>query len=90
MWSDLLENKSMAWVSWKSVCKPKDSGEVGIKDSVLFNRALLTKWLWRFIKENDAIWVGVLEQRYENIARRLISKCMGTLLEDWWMGMFGS
>lgn len=72
----------MAWVSWKSVCKPKDSGEVGIKDNVLFNRALLTKWLWRFIKESDAIWIGVLQQRYENIARRLIFKGMGTLLED--------
>lgn len=64
----------MDWVSWKFVCKSKENCGIGIKDIGLFNMALLTKWLWRFIKESDAIWIGILEHIYENIVRRLTFK----------------
>lgn len=74
LWSGLKEKRGMTWVSWKSVCKPKEEGGNGIKDIVLFNGAPQSKCLWRFNKKRDAIWVGILEERYGNIARRLILK----------------
>ncbi|CAK8576940.1 unnamed protein product [Lathyrus sativus] len=45
LWSGSMEKRSMAWVSWKTLCKLKVNGGFGIKDIGLFNRALLTKWL---------------------------------------------
>lgn len=48
--------------SWSLVCKPKEVGGLGIKDMAIFNRALLSKWLWRFIHEPNAIWVGIIEE----------------------------
>lgn len=64
----------MAWVSWKFVCKPKEFGEIRIKDVGVFNRDLLSKCLWRCIKEREVIWCGILEVRYGNITRRILSK----------------
>lgn len=43
------------------MCKPKEYGGTGIKDVDVFDRAMLTKWLWRFIKETNAFWRGILE-----------------------------
>lgn len=64
----------MAWVSWNSVCKPKELGGIGIKDVGLFDKDLPSKWLWCFIKETYVIWCGILESRYGNIIRRIMSK----------------
>ncbi|KAI5429274.1 hypothetical protein KIW84_034045 [Lathyrus oleraceus] len=74
LWSGSMEKSSMTWVSWKNVCKPKMNGRLGIKHIGLFSRALLTKWIWRFSKERHAIWIGILDYKYGNILRRLLSK----------------
>lgn len=71
LWKGFVEKSGIAWISWKSVCKSKEEGGLDIKDVSNFNRALLSKWLWWFLKEDKAIWVGILQQRYGNLRRRL-------------------
>lgn len=51
-----------------------DYGGIGIKHVGIFNRALLTKGLWRFLKETNAIWCGILEFRYGNLVRKILGK----------------
>lgn len=65
------KKRGIAWISWKSICKSKAEGCLGIKDVSNFNRALLSKWIWRFLKEERALWVGILQERYGNLSRRL-------------------
>ncbi|KAI5411581.1 hypothetical protein KIW84_056590 [Lathyrus oleraceus] len=60
------DKKVIHLVSWKSVCKPKEEGGLGIKNLELFNKALLLKWKWRIVKENDALWSEILRVRYIN------------------------
>ncbi|CAK8568710.1 unnamed protein product [Lathyrus sativus] len=77
----------MAWVSWFSVCKTKEHGGLGIKDISLFNRALLSKWLWRLIHEQDAIWKPLLVLKYGSFICRIVSNIEDSscrLHSPWW------
>ncbi|KAI5395054.1 hypothetical protein KIW84_061602 [Lathyrus oleraceus] len=58
IWLGSLDRSRMAWISWNSVCKPKEFGGIRDKDVGMFNRVLISKWLWRFIKDGEAIWLG--------------------------------
>ena len=46
------------------MCKDKKNGGLGIKDVSCFNRALLYKWKWRLLHEEEAIWEGISKHRY--------------------------
>ncbi|CAK8533179.1 unnamed protein product [Lathyrus sativus] len=51
LWVGSKEKRCIAWVSWKSICKSKEEGSLGIKDLGMFNKALLAKWWWRFLTD---------------------------------------
>jgi len=51
-------------VKWATICSPISLGGLGIKKVILFNAALLGKWLWRFGIENDALWRQVIKVKY--------------------------
>ena len=40
----------------------KDKGGINIKDVESFNKALLSKWLWQFINEDNALWVKIIKE----------------------------
>jgi hypothetical protein len=37
---------------------------LGLKNLILFNKALLGKWLWRFGNEQDSLWRQVIVSKY--------------------------
>lgn len=41
---------------WNNVCLPKRRGGLGVKNLSLFNMILLSKWKWRYLTEQDAIY----------------------------------
>jgi hypothetical protein len=53
LWGGPGEEFKYHLVSWAKVCTPISKGGLGIRNLVLFNRALLGKWLWRFGRERD-------------------------------------
>lgn len=87
LWHGNNSSRSIHWVSWKVVCKSKEEGGLGIKDLEVFNRALLSKWRWRIIKEKEVIWSGIVRHRYISLVLKLLSSnCRDIKRGDyiWW------
>ncbi|GKD06361.1 RNA-directed DNA polymerase, eukaryota, reverse transcriptase zinc-binding domain protein [Tanacetum coccineum] len=57
LWSQSDESKGKAKVAWKSVCKPKNQGGLGLKDLMMWNKALFIKHLWNIANKKDTLWV---------------------------------
>jgi hypothetical protein len=64
LWSGMGEETKFHLVSWSQVCEPVQHGGLGVKDLQQFNRALLSKWLWCFGMERDALWRQVVAAKY--------------------------
>ncbi|GKV19324.1 hypothetical protein SLEP1_g29604 [Rubroshorea leprosula] len=65
LWGGSEENKRISWVGWDSVCKSKEEGGLGVKNLGIFNVALLGKWRWRLLEEENALWRRVIEAKYK-------------------------
>lgn len=64
LWQGKESKKRFHFVDWKSICKPKKSGGLGIRPLVHMNRALLGKWLSR-LGEGYSLWVNVVAAKYD-------------------------
>lgn len=64
LWGGSEEDRKIAWVSWAQLCKTKAEGGLGIKDLDSFNVALLGKWRWRLLQNQNLLWCRVLLAKY--------------------------
>ncbi|KAL6321362.1 hypothetical protein AAG906_016417 [Vitis piasezkii] len=51
-------------VRWNLVCLERKKCGLGVKNSALMNKALLSKWNWRFAIESEALWKQVINHKY--------------------------
>ncbi|KAL4310177.1 hypothetical protein GQ457_01G054770 [Hibiscus cannabinus] len=56
--------RSIHWIKWDVLCRPKDFGGLGLYDLKVKNRALLNKWLWRYGNEPNNLWRRVIDAKY--------------------------
>jgi hypothetical protein len=67
IWGGMGEEFKYHLVSWAKVCTPISKGGLGIRNLVLFNSALLGKWLWCFGLERDAWWRVAVDSKYGSL-----------------------
>ena len=63
-WGHGEGEKKMHWISWSQIQKPLSEGGLGVVNFKLKNEALLAKWIWRFVSQQDAIWKDVITEFY--------------------------
>ena len=49
-----FETKKIHLVNWRIVSQAKGKGGLGIRNLNFLNRALLGKWVWRFVVEESS------------------------------------
>ena len=64
LWSGVGDEHKFHLVNWKQVCSPIARGGLGIRNMLLFNKALLGKWLWLYVNEFDSLWRRVVDCKY--------------------------
>ncbi|KAL4557476.1 hypothetical protein LXL04_035656 [Taraxacum kok-saghyz] len=57
LWTGGILTKGKAKVAWKMVCKPQEEGGLGIRDLQTWNKALLTRQIWRLTKVKNSLWM---------------------------------
>ena len=56
--------KKVSLVSWVTVCTVKRKGGMGIKSLSKMNKALLSKWNWRFANDRNSLWRKVIAIKF--------------------------
>ena len=64
LWDSKNSGNGFHWVNCDEVCRPKQEGGLGNRPLRVMNEALKTKWLWRFAKEDNAMWKNVIKAKY--------------------------
>nr|GEV01965.1 RNA-directed DNA polymerase, eukaryota [Tanacetum cinerariifolium]GEV02301.1 RNA-directed DNA polymerase, eukaryota [Tanacetum cinerariifolium] len=49
-------DKKITWVKWSKVLAAKQFGGLGVSSLFSLNRALLFRWVWRFISRDNSLW----------------------------------
>nr|GEW29187.1 hypothetical protein [Tanacetum cinerariifolium] len=49
-------DKNITWVKWSKVLAAKQFGGLGVSIHFSLNRALLMRWVWRFISHDNSFW----------------------------------
>jgi len=67
LWGGLGEEFKFHLVNLSKVCSPISEGGLGVRNLLVFNRALLGKWMWRYGIERDAWWRIVVDSKYGSL-----------------------
>jgi hypothetical protein len=67
LWGGIGEEFKYHLVYWFKVCTPISEGWLGIMNLVMFNRALLGKWLWQFRIKRDVWWRVAIDSKFGNL-----------------------
>lgn len=68
-WGYNGDTRKVHWVKWERLCKAKEVGAMGFKEIENFNHALLSKQVWRMIKNPDSLCHKVFKDRFFRIAQ---------------------
>nr|GFC55011.1 RNA-directed DNA polymerase, eukaryota, reverse transcriptase zinc-binding domain protein [Tanacetum cinerariifolium] len=54
----------ITWVAWDKVLASKKKRGLGVSSFFALNRALLLKWVWRFMSQDGSFWCKVINALY--------------------------
>ncbi|GJX95486.1 RNA-directed DNA polymerase, eukaryota [Tanacetum coccineum] len=59
-----ISDRKITWAASDKVLASKKNGGLGVSSFHALNRALLLKWVWRFISQDASLWFRVIQAVY--------------------------
>nr|GEX16334.1 RNA-directed DNA polymerase, eukaryota, reverse transcriptase zinc-binding domain protein [Tanacetum cinerariifolium] len=59
------DDSKITWIAWNKVLASNKRGGLGVSSFFALNRALLLKWVWRFISQDGSLWSCVIRAIYD-------------------------
>ncbi|GJZ10009.1 RNA-directed DNA polymerase, eukaryota, reverse transcriptase zinc-binding domain protein [Tanacetum coccineum] len=59
-------DRKFAWIGWNMVLTSKKNGGLGVSSFFAHNRALLFKWVWRFLTDGSSLWTRFIKAIFGN------------------------
>ncbi|GJU80012.1 RNA-directed DNA polymerase, eukaryota [Tanacetum coccineum] len=89
-WGDLMDRflwseRKISWVAWDKTLASKKKGGLGISSFHALNRAMLLKWVWRFISQDGSFWSKLSSKGFNFVARCKKRVGDGRILKFWLM-----
>nr|GFC38227.1 RNA-directed DNA polymerase, eukaryota [Tanacetum cinerariifolium] len=53
-------DRKIAWVKWSKVLASKKYGGLEVSSFYALNRALLFKWVWRYLSHDNSLWSRII------------------------------
>ncbi|GKE16325.1 RNA-directed DNA polymerase, eukaryota, partial [Tanacetum coccineum] len=54
------DERKITWVKWTKMLASKKQGGLGVSSFYTLNRALLIKWVWRFLSRDNSLWARII------------------------------
>ena len=63
-WKSSTQDKGLPLVAWNKICKPKQTGGLGLRKIAAINQAFLTKLAWKVYTDHKSMWVRLMRSKY--------------------------
>lgn len=87
LWRVGEDDRGMHLVVWDRVCTPKNCGGTRLRHTEDMNKALLCRWLWRFVQEVDSLWRQVVAAKFGLVDDWDVMLNWGPFGRSPWQGM---
>lgn len=64
IWGNCDDKKKIHLVNWNTVYKPKISGGLGLKKTIVMNKDMLAKTSWRILQHDEGLWCKLFQEKY--------------------------
>nr|GEV77415.1 RNA-directed DNA polymerase, eukaryota, reverse transcriptase zinc-binding domain protein [Tanacetum cinerariifolium] len=59
-------DSKITWVAWAKVLSSKKNRGLGVSSFFALNRALLLKWVWRYLVQDGSLWYHIISAIYDS------------------------
>ncbi|CAL1403368.1 unnamed protein product [Linum trigynum] len=64
IWGSTEQGRKVHLIDWETICRPKEEGGLGLRDSTRTNEAYMLKIAWRMLTKPNDLWARVLRGKY--------------------------